>query len=484
MTKKILTIAALALMMAACSNEDTVQQPAPAAADANTMPFRAVISADNTPTRGLSEATDHKSITAKWEVGEQIALIHGATIDVVNIDKVVSGDAIITGQISDFTDGETVSVVYVGHDKNKMTAYKNRVIAAFNTAKAADPTITAIEPQMITDAMTIDTQVGTLATISNGYDYRFTECTLDKTTLGGTDYATFVGVTDPITLNSVYAIWKLTLKTGIGTSATDLSATKLVVKDVYDDGSNITITTITTVTPSGTSGAKDFYVVLPESSSATYYFEATTATGTYSAKHTGISLDAAKFYYSTLTMALEPAASKALTAVTTSEVGWRIGSDGVAYEPWGTLPTGVTAVAMIAKVNSGGGSGLALELSGDPGKGTWAVANSYAAGKAAVGGRTWRLPTKQDWIDMLVGYLEATDPSVGGYGDDNIPYTAFKTQYNAVGGDLQYDYYWSSTEVDADNRAAWHVRLDGSSATIIVSNKGYVNGRYLALLAF
>ena len=52
---------------------------------------------------------------------------------------------------------------------------------------------------------------------------------------------------------------------------------------------------------------------------------------------------------------LYPAASsRALSAVTSSEVGWRIGSDGNAYSPVGTLPTGVTPVAIIAYVGAAG----------------------------------------------------------------------------------------------------------------------------------
>jgi hypothetical protein len=66
-----------------------------------------------------------------------------------------------------------------------------------------------------------------------------------------------------------------------------------------------------------------------------------------------------------------PAAVKALSAVTSSELGWRIGSDGNAYEATGSLPTGVTAVAIIAYVGSAGSvdassasyKGLAIALS-------------------------------------------------------------------------------------------------------------------------
>ena len=44
------------------------------------------------------------------------------------------------------------------------------------------------------------------------------------------------------------------------------------------------------------------------------------------------------------------AKSCALSEVTKSQIGWRIGNDGIAYEPVGTLPAGVKAEAVIAYV--------------------------------------------------------------------------------------------------------------------------------------
>ena len=46
------------------------------------------------------------------------------------------------------------------------------------------------------------------------------------------------------------------------------------------------------------------------------------------------------------------ATSKSLTSLTTNEIGWRLGNDGVAYSPTGKLPTGVTAEAIIAYVGN------------------------------------------------------------------------------------------------------------------------------------
>ena len=83
---------------------------------------------------------------------------------------------------------------------------------------------------------------------------------------------------------------------------------------------------------------------------------------------------------------LYPAAlSRALSSVTSSEVGWRIGSDGKAYSPVGTLPAGVTPVAIIAYVGAAGSvdassatyKGLAIALTDANGGNTcqWYTSN-------------------------------------------------------------------------------------------------------------
>ena len=46
------------------------------------------------------------------------------------------------------------------------------------------------------------------------------------------------------------------------------------------------------------------------------------------------------------------AARKSVASLTTNEIGWRLGNDGVAYSPAGALPAGVTAEAVIAYVGS------------------------------------------------------------------------------------------------------------------------------------
>ena len=171
-----------------------------------------------------------------------------------------------------------------------------------------------------------------------------------------------------------------------------------------------------------------------------------------------------------------PATSKSLTSLTTAEIGWRIGSDGVAYSPTGALPTGVSAVAMITYVGGANGEeapynhGLALALSDANGGSTckWSTSTSsivhtyyttstpfasesglqyndanhnsdtYPAFKAAItyspaaptGCSAWFLASGYQWKQMI-----------GAAGLNNL-------------GLLEDAIYWSSTEYNA--YGAWH----------------------------
>ena len=137
-----------------------------------------------------------------------------------------------------------------------------------------------------------------------------------------------------------------------------------------------------------------------------------------------------------------PATSKSLTSLTTDEIGWRIGSDGNAYSP-GILPTGVTAVAMIAYVGSETGHatynhGLALALTDESGGSTmnWSDAGSACSGKntsTPVANATWLLASQDQWNTMITAF--------GGY-------AKLRDGFNGVGGSnlLTVSRYWSSSE--------------------------------------
>ena len=140
------------------------------------------------------------------------------------------------------------------------------------------------------------------------------------------------------------------------------------------------------------------------------------------------------------------ATSKSVTSLTTNEIGWRIGSDGNAYSP-GILPTGVTAVAMVAYVGSETDEvapknhGLAIALSDEASKMNWNQAMSEtgaAAHTPSITGYSWKLPSRENWENMF-----------NANGGNAESHTGLDAALTSVGGYvlLQGQEYWSSTRV-------------------------------------
>ena len=126
-----------------------------------------------------------------------------------------------------------------------------------------------------------------------------------------------------------------------------------------------------------------------------------------------------------------------------------VGSDGKAYDVTDKdkLPTGVTAVAMVAYKN--GSHGLAIQLNSSPSKMYWSNANAYT-GYPTISGNvgTWRLPSEEDWINMFTGCAIDGD---GLQLQDN-PYSnplyfisGFVEKITATGTTWTKGGYWSST---------------------------------------
>ena len=111
-------------------------------------------------------------------------------------------------------------------------------------------------------------------------------------------------------------------------------------------------------------------------------------------------------------------------------VGQVIGSDGKNYA-YASLPSGVTAVALICYVN--GNNGLALAMSDEEGKMSWSDAVSTCEAHTApfIDG-TWKLATVEEWNWMV--------QAVGSI-------VALRDGFSAVGGTnmLSDDFYWSGT---------------------------------------
>ena len=131
--------------------------------------------------------------------------------------------------------------------------------------------------------------------------------------------------------------------------------------------------------------------------------------------------------------AKKKAAAAPALSITSPSVGQVIGSDGKNYA-YGSLPSGVTAVAKICYVS--GSNGLALALTDEEGKKDWSTAQTAcAAHTAPFTGGTWKLATKDEWNSMIT--------AAGSY-------SALHDGFSSVGGtNMQSDFYWSSTEYDS-----------------------------------
>ena len=272
---RLFSIAAAALMMVACSSEETALKNNPAVG--SQMPFTATIavlgSGAGTRTAYTESGTD---INVTWSVGDEIALIHNGVKDVATVKTInADGSATITGDITVGTNGEAV-IAYYPAAAIELNNDKNPVPAEAYTANLL-------------------AQDGTLSYIASNLDLRVGESTLavdgDKATLS-----------DNVKLASQIAIWKLTLQDDAETPAA-LSATQVsVIKDGETPETLASTATLSTATST-------VYLAMPEMAEpeTTVTIEAVTANGNYTYVNSGLTLAAGKYYQSKVTMA--PAAT-------------------------------------------------------------------------------------------------------------------------------------------------------------------------------
>lgn len=251
----IYSIAAVATMMAACTSDETsTQQTAP---KGEGIPFSATITTGSL-TRALTEATDGKTIDAAWADGEQVALIYGDQVDVMDVTKNDDGTATIGGNLTTTPDdGSAVTVVY--------------------PASAVDATTKAVKADLLT------AQDGLLATIASKLDLRQSSGATFKVA------AQHASLNGTVALATQLAIVKFSLQDAKGEA---VSATSLVITDGNDG--------MTTVTPSA--ATSDFYVAMRPSIDLYYYFTAIVGTDSYTYTKTGVTLAKGTYYQSPLKM--------------------------------------------------------------------------------------------------------------------------------------------------------------------------------------
>ena len=257
---KILTTAALALMMTACSNDYNEAALQPGAGHEITVTATIDADGDGTQTRAVAESGT--TITSSLTADEQIAVLFsdGTTnlVRTATVKSVADGTATIEFTIpSSLANNTACTLVYPA------TAAK-----ADNTDVKTYAELFATQTGVLSDDL--DVRRGT-ATIQND---GFTASLSDATKLAAQN-----------------AIVKFSLSYG----SDAIAATQFLVKDGSDN-------VLTTVTPAATGGASDLYVVMAPATDAAFRFEATEGDFDYTYEKTGVTLAAGTYYQSPITM--------------------------------------------------------------------------------------------------------------------------------------------------------------------------------------
>lgn len=264
-TFKLFSMAALALAMAACSNEDSALENAAPAQQQGAMKFTATLAA---PGSGATTRTTYNEVTSgddagkinvAWKAGDQIYLLdadNAAECTATVGTPAASGSATISG--------------------------------TFDQPVEAGHSIIAIYPaSAMSDVSSVNSQEGTLAYIQDNLDIRKGTSTIS---VDG-DQATLATALE---MESQIAIWKLTLQNSLSEA---LSATKVTIKkgsDVIAATTDITATSAVYLALNLMSG---------DISGADITIEATVGSDTYTYSKSGVSLAKGKYYQSTVKMA-------------------------------------------------------------------------------------------------------------------------------------------------------------------------------------
>jgi len=369
---RILSLAVLALTMAACSNDTeqpTAVQPAPGNAGEG-IPFSATIATGSATTRALTE--ENGTIISTWAKGEQVALIHNGVVDVMTIenDPDENGNVTITGTLK-------------GSPKN------NDDVTVVFPASAVDKD----EKTVKTDFL--NAQDGTLATIATDLNLRQSDGAKLKV---GELTATLSGT---VTLANQIAIVKFSLSDGYNA----LAAKQFVIKDGSDN-------VLTTVTPS--EATSNLYVAMaPATNAAAFKFEATVGDFTYTYEKSGVILEASTYYQSPIKMTISKKAGEISFATATPKEALHANAADNTYTQEVTK-TGDGTVTYTISDNTCGAS-----IDASTGKVTFTQAGSVTITATVADGTNYSYATKTATYTLSVS--DATDGS-GGV-PDNDDYT-------------------------------------------------------------
>ena len=425
-TTKFFFMAALALMTAACSNDDNdLTTPQPQKAEGITITAQLAPKTGGATTRAVSDGGN--KIISEWAENEHIAILYE-----VSSTKYVA-DATITA-----VDGSGTATITFTVDGGTPDNTACTLVYPYSAAKD--------DHSGVKDASTLlSAQDGTL------------NANLDVRVGAGTIQTTTPGLDVTTQPEAQFAIFKFTL------SGPSIDATHpLVIKD------NASNTTITTVTPAST--ATSVFVAMPAAASKAYKFVVITADNKYIKSGTA-TIEAGKYYQTPLT--LEPRYPLALSSATAEwDLGAVVCSDGNLYMEKNAAPSGKTAIGILGKVTETG-HGLILALQ-DATSQTWNTidgwpSQTYYAGTTlkllpddARGSlpslimlptlsdpfivSNWCVAQKSDYEDIFINLGSTTGDSDGKTYDGNV--NAYIT--TGVGGTAISGVYWSATGLNVD----------------------------------
>ena len=369
---RILSLAVLALTMAACSNDmeqPAAVQPAPGNAGEG-IPFSATIATGSATTRALTE--ENGTIISTWAKGEQVALIHNGVVDVMTIenDPDENGNVTITGTLK-------------GSPKN------NDDVTVVFPASAVDKDEKAVKTDLL------NAQDGTLATIATDLNLRQSDGAKLKV---GELTATLNGT---VTLANQIAIVKFSLSDGNNA----LAAKQFVIKDGSDN-------VLTTVTPS--EATSNLYVAMaPATNAAAFKFEATVGDFTYTYEKSGVILEASTYYQSPIKMTISKKAGEISFATATPKEALHANAADNTYTQEVTK-TGDGTVTYTISDNTCGAT-----IDASTGKVTFTQAGSVTITATVADGTNYSYATKTATYTLSVS--DTTDGS-GGV-PDNDDYT-------------------------------------------------------------
>lgn len=275
--------------------------------------------------------------------------------------------------------------------------------------------------------ITYEGQQGTLADIAANFDWA--TATAEITNIDNNAKILNGG---PVTFQNQQAIVKFTLKNGENTlpvKSLRVSATNLKINESYYGDVTITPTDATSELYAALSGINNSQVTLTATTSDDKVFIYKRQNATFANS---------KYYAITSVKMREVTYPVALSAVTDDYIGSVVGANGEVYPSRSAAEAAqTTAVAMVAYV-SGTGNGLAISLANESEDMNQTTATSNWKSKTAVTGGTWRLPTNNDWYNMIYGC--GAKSAV----DNIVNYTCFKSKlYTAAGTDMS-GRYWCS----------------------------------------